>query len=396
MEPVSMNTSHSFWHPVRLAVGISLLWMAGCSLNPSDSSNANLTQPDSFAYDPNAVAAEFDFPQASCGEQASQPNSTWYVVYIDKANPDEVRRQYCRDAIGTTRRGSGVPTVQVASFADYSKAMRFASAVGGEVEATTAPNTSTSASPSPSPTAQAANLPSGSMSTGSLAIGDTAYLVAQESGALINVRESATLSSPVRQTGRAGQQVRVVEQTNGQDGYLWYKVASESGQEGWVRGDLVSQQNGGTGASPAQTTPPQTASAPSSTTGNPGFSSSGTTPDRTAYRSPSSSSSAWAGSGQATDPRSFTDVPDQPDEQESAEDPANPGESATLVAENPNARINIRDEATTSSDIRSVGVSGDPVYISDVSEGDDGYTWYYVEFDSGVAGWVRGDFVDGI
>jgi hypothetical protein len=66
----------------------------------------------------------------------------------------------------------------------------------------------------------------------------------------------------------------------------------------------------------------------------------------------------------------------------------------TLVANDPGAVINIRDDASTSASVRHTGYAGDPVYISDTAQGDDGYTWYYVEFDSGVAGWVRGDFVD--
>ncbi|GAB4381326.1 MAG: hypothetical protein Kow00121_39580 [Elainellaceae cyanobacterium] len=405
MEPISMNSQMwRFWCSARMiAAGASLLWLAGCSLN-SNSPNASLTPQDSFNYDPEAIAAEFDFPQTSCGEESSQPSGTWYVVYIDKANPDEVRRQYCRDAIGTTRRGSGVPTVQVASFTDYSKAMRFASAVGGEVEATTGQN---AAVPSPSPTAAA----SPSNSTAS----ETAYLLAQESGGVINIRESATQSSPIRQTARSGEQVRIVEEANGDDGYIWYKVAA-AGQEGWVRGDLVSRES--TGTAPGATvssTATSTATSGASTTGsgsttNPQDRSTAAAPNSSSASTNSysignrsvdrySSSSTWSANsssnGRYQPPSPDENYADSATDTSSGDLSTDLGDSATLIADDPNSRINIRTDATTSAPIQYVGFAGDPVYIGDTAQGEDGYTWYYVEFDSGAVGWVRGDFVEG-
>ncbi|NJN05083.1 MAG: SH3 domain-containing protein [Leptolyngbyaceae cyanobacterium RM1_1_2] len=43
--------------------------------------------------------------------------------------------------------------------------------------------------------------------------------------------------------------------------------------------------------------------------------------------------------------------------------------------------------------MQSMGYSGDPVQISNSTQGDDGFTWYEVQLASGTAGWVRGDLV---
>jgi Bacterial SH3 domain len=67
---------------------------------------------------------------------------------------------------------------------------------------------------------------------------------------------------------------------------------------------------------------------------------------------------------------------------------------ATLTAQEPQARINVRDQPNLSGNNRHYGVPGDRVTIlsSTLTEG---YTWYKVMFQgSGAEGWVRGDFVN--
>lgn len=420
MEPM-MNT-HNFqfgYAAKRIALGLGLAVLTSCSSLP----NEGAYQPDAGATSSEAeTASEFTFPQTNCGEAASQPSGTWYVVFKDGANPDEVRREYCRDAIGTVRDGSGVPTVQVASFTDYDKALRFAAAVGGEVEATTYDNQSTSATATPTP--------STTSSPGSL-IGNTAYLSAKETGSTINVRENPSTSAPVRHMGRAGDAVKVADRMQGDDGFTWYKVAFESGQQGWVRSDFISDglANSGqssSGASPYSSYDPNSYSSGSqsyssstdryssnsqSTTSNSyssggqgysadRYSSNGQSSSSNSYASPSSgSSSSDSGnyssnySGDSTSSGSSYTSSDSYSQAEVAI--PDPGDEAVLAATDPGARINIRDDASTSAQIRHTGYAGDPVQITDVMQGDDGYTWYNVEFDSGVTGWVRGDYVDG-
>lgn len=86
--------------------------------------------------------SEFQFPQNSCGDQSTGSNSTWYPVFINGGNLDEVKQKYCKNAINVTRQ-TGESTIQVASFTSDSKAQRFAQAVGGEVGETRIPGSLT-------------------------------------------------------------------------------------------------------------------------------------------------------------------------------------------------------------------------------------------------------------
>ncbi|MBE9183091.1 hypothetical protein IQ268_31645 [Oculatella sp. LEGE 06141] len=70
------------------------------------------------------------------------------------------------------------------------------------------------------------------------------------------------------------------------------------------------------------------------------------------------------------------------------------GQVGTLVADNAKARINLREQPTDSIPTRRYGLVGDEVTIQDSTTGDDGYTWYNVEFQvSGAVGWIRSDFI---
>ncbi len=67
---------------------------------------------------------------------------------------------------------------------------------------------------------------------------------------------------------------------------------------------------------------------------------------------------------------------------------------ATLTAKTSTSRINIREGASTSAKARHYGFAGDPVKILDEKQGDNGNTWYKVQFvRSGAEGWVSGNFV---
>jgi hypothetical protein len=413
MEPNEMKSQNRDIRYLRtitaLGVGVSLL--AGCSLG-SNGLNTSSTQPDSFS--PNGASAlDLNFPQATCGETSTEPRETWYVVYIDRANPDEIRRQYCNDAIGTVRKTTGVPTVQVASFIDYGQALKFATAVGGEVEVATGDQKAAGSTPDrtiqPEQTA------------------DTAYLKASDPGSLINIRERASTSAPVQQTGRAGDQIQIADEQQGDDGQIWFKVSLPGGQDGWVRSDFVSRtQSGGTttgqiqpqqgqGQAQVGSIPPQTQTGANSSAQTNGSSIAGSSSaDRYNASSSGSLNSGSDSSGNSSSQQSaalgssssYTSTSRNDREQANRYEPepyttsSTEGSSAassngpTLVANDPGAVINIRDDASTTASVRHTGYAGDPVFISDATQGDDGYTWYYVEFDSGVSGWVRGDFVD--
>lgn len=414
MEPNVMSSQNRSTRRLQTiaALGLGLSLLAGCSSLGTDSSNSSTGQQD-LSSESGDVATDLNFPQATCGESATEPRETWYVVYVDRANPDEIRRQYCNDAIGTVRRATGVPTVQVASFTDYSRALRFATAVGGEVEVTTGEQAAAGATNERDRQAQSGE--------------GTAYLTAAEPGSSINIREQASTSAPVRQTGRAGDPIQIADQQQGNDGHVWYKITLDAGQEGWVRSDFVTRNApgantaststaGGSGnaSSNAQarsqfdqteTESPRTYASPnagtySSTNGyttNPSPNASGyASTDRTS--SPSGSSSSYPDTGSARDNanRNETNRYETSTSSSYADSSTEPTatDAAILTANDPGAVINIRDDASTASSVLHTGYAGDPIQITDVTQGEDGYTWYYVEFDSGVSGWVRGDFVD--
>ena len=90
--------------------------------------------PTSTTQSPSAQSAGFtsaNAPQETCGDP-SDSATTWYAVFIDGGNLDQVRSKYCKDAIATNRQDSGKASIQVASFTNRSRAETFARKVGGE------------------------------------------------------------------------------------------------------------------------------------------------------------------------------------------------------------------------------------------------------------------------
>ncbi|MGD1904479.1 MAG: SH3 domain-containing protein [Leptolyngbyaceae cyanobacterium] len=66
-----------------------------------------------------------------------------------------------------------------------------------------------------------------------------------------------------------------------------------------------------------------------------------------------------------------------------------------LVAKDPDTQINIRSNPGTEAVVVGTGFVGDEVTASRLFQAEDGYSWYYVQFngEAGV-GWVREDFVE--
>lgn len=72
-----------------------------------------------------------------------------------------------------------------------------------------------------------------------------------------------------------------------------------------------------------------------------------------------------------------------------------PPKPAQLIAAQPEARINLRSQPTTTSQSKGYGLVGDPVQLLRTTQASDGYDWYYVKFEqSGAEGWIRGDFIN--
>jgi len=75
--------------------------------------------------------------------------------------------------------------------------------------------------------------------------------------------------------------------------------------------------------------------------------------------------------------------------------------TASLVANNPNARINLRSGPGTNFKSLGYGLVGDYIYIlatnppeADYAKDRQGYFWYRVGFPrSGAQGWIREDFL---
>ncbi|MBD1858595.1 MULTISPECIES: hypothetical protein [Leptolyngbya] len=67
----------------------------------------------------------------TCGDPPDA-SATWYAVFIDGGNLNEVHRRFCKDAIAVNRQDSGKASIQVASFSDRARAEAFARSVNGE------------------------------------------------------------------------------------------------------------------------------------------------------------------------------------------------------------------------------------------------------------------------
>jgi uncharacterized protein YgiM (DUF1202 family) len=328
---------------------------------------------------PAAASAEFTFPQTKCGEESSTPSTNWYPVFIDGAELEAIRSQYCGNAISEVRSKTGAPTVQVASFTSYEKAKKFAAAVGGEVEVMGS---------APATAATRTSARSGSSDT----TRRTATLASSEPGSPINIRQSASIDASVQEIAYAGDSIQVSSKTQGEDGYTWYKVELDSGASGWVRSDLINAAGESSArASTDSTTVASAATEPSSTASpSPSTATSTTTSTATSTRPSSESSSASI----APSPSESTTAtaPSSP-RSSSASSTSSSGRSATISVSDPGSPINVRSGAGTDSEVQDVAYGGDRIQITDREQGSDGQTWYKVEFESGASGWVRSDFI---
>lgn len=422
--------------PTVLSLGLLTACMAppaydaDTTLAPEEGIDSPVATESGATYPPQAspetdtasASTQFNFPLATCGDHASEPSETWYSVFVDGSNVDEIRTRYCGDAISTTREKSGTPTVQVASFTSYARALSLAKAIGGVVEQTAQaaptangyqsaerPNTPASQpAPAPQPTTPAQT-------------GQTAFLNASEAGIPINIRENASTNAEVQSTGYAGDRVQISNQVQGDDGYTWYQVRLESGTAGWVRGDLISAQAPAVNQPPASQSPdysqapnysqpPNYSQAPTNPApsyqppyAQPGYGQSpdyGQAPNysQPEYGQPGYGQAPYAqpGYGQpeyGQPPYSQSPGYTQPPNAPYGNSPYGTGRDSALTAREPGSTINIREYASPNSRVRYRANPGDPVQIWGSAQGEDGQMWYQVRFSSGAVGWVRSDLV---
>lgn len=85
----------------------------------------------------------------------------------------------------------------------------------------------------------------------------SSILSSQRAGAQINIRSTPSTTAPVVAQGQSGQGVQLLSLTEAEDGYTWYQLRLAPGdQEGWVRGDLVSQAGAVAATPPSSLRPP--------------------------------------------------------------------------------------------------------------------------------------------
>lgn len=194
--------------------------------SPSATSEPSVTTTEVPASSISVESDEFSFPQDTCGENSQGlTNATWYPVFLDGGDLQEIRQNLCRDAISKVRSDTGANTVQLASFTDYEEAERFADTVKGDVGQPS--NFNASASDSSPQSTQSFQAWAG-------------VLVAQEPDARINLRRAASPQSTALGYGLVGDRVTVTNQAQDEENRSWYRVKfSVSHAVGWVRSDFV-------------------------------------------------------------------------------------------------------------------------------------------------------------
>jgi serine/threonine-protein kinase len=185
----------------------------------------------------------------TCGDPSGSGN-TWYPVFINRADLDQVRRQTCQDAIAKTR-NDGTPAVQVASFTSREKAETFANQVGGDVGepyqtgGTVSPvggdvgePYQTGGTVSPVPTQS----PTASPSTPPARDGTNAVIIGDASEK--NIRRGPGTEYGVQHVALPGDRVEILESTTDKGGYTWYRIYfPKSGASGWIAGQLLRADN---------------------------------------------------------------------------------------------------------------------------------------------------------
>ncbi|KAI9130294.1 SH3 domain-containing protein [Acaryochloris sp. CCMEE 5410] len=71
-------------------------------------------------------------------------------------------------------------------------------------------------------------------------VAEPAVLAGSQPGSRVNVRSGPSTATYSPHYGLVGDQVWIINQVVGDDGYAWFYVRFASGAEGWIRGDFIS------------------------------------------------------------------------------------------------------------------------------------------------------------
>ncbi len=197
---------------VLLPALLLLSVVTGCSSSAEQTSEPSLvSQASSEVFSPVGAASSpsapqpqtdtFQFPQPTCGDQPTGENDTWYPIFINGGDVAQIRAQFCDDSILTTRKDSGIRSVQVASFTNRQRADAFAQAVSGEVGS---PTTATDLKEAAG--LQASPKPHESISTQSIEVGfrHSRVLISKVPGSSIRIRDDANAQAYVRHLDMQG------------------------------------------------------------------------------------------------------------------------------------------------------------------------------------------------
>ncbi len=158
-----------------------------------------------------------------------------------------------------------------------------------------------------------------------------------------NVRSSASTTSEAIASLTQGDTFEIKGQTNGNDGYIWYEIAVNATQTGFVRSDLVEVTDG--------TTPANNDNSNTNTT--------------------TTTATVTVNSDGVT--------------------------VVDTVSGMTNSDVNVRADASTNSEIVAKVQNGLTLSVTGTKMGTDGNTWYYLTFTKdGVSttGYIRSDFVN--
>lgn len=159
-----------------------------------------------------------------------------------------------------------------------------------------------------------------------------------------NVRSSASTGSEAIASLTQGDTFEIKGQTNGNDGYIWYEIAVNATQTGFVRSDLVEVTDG-------------------------------TTPANNNNNNTTTTTTTTATVSVNSDGVTVVDT----------------------VSGMTNSDVNVRADASTNSEIVAKVQNGLTLSVTGTKMGTDGNTWYYLTFTKdGVSttGYIRSDFVN--
>jgi len=206
----------------------------------------------------------------------------------------------------------------------------------------------------------------------------------------VRIRKEPDTSSETVASTTQNAKVGVTGQITGSDGYTWYQVSLDAGEVGYIRSDLMQITDGSTPPSVVKATTSENATTASTT-------ATAATADTTTASTAASNATAVKVTATTTTTTS-TAIPvaaTTTSTQTEATVSVNPVQpvSANVTGNTP---VNVRKNASTTSDIVSKANGGLAITVNGTAKGTDGKDWYQVVFISNgseVNGFIRSDYV---